>query len=228
MKKLFAVCVLVIAILVITNFPSHGADNVIYGCYDKHGGDLRIVSNRSHCKKNEVPISWNQVGPQGPKGDTGAKGDQGLQGPPGGIKVYDANKQFLGYLLGGTLSSNAIFVPQLEIIVNFILCCTKTGIGDIAWTQVFFESADCTGELYTQPQYSNIIFKYQDKIYIGERIPPALISWNSSAVFNSAIPWQCTPNIFGPSLQLLVPAKEFTSELPFSIPVSLPLEMTIK
>lgn len=47
------------------------------------------------------------AGPQGPKGDTGASGPTGPQGPQGpagsggGIKVYDANNQSLGYAVGG-------------------------------------------------------------------------------------------------------------------------------
>jgi len=147
MKKQFAVFVLVIAILVVTNFPCHGADKVIYGCYGKIGGILRIVSTPTACLKLEVPISWNQVGPQGPQGLPGAKGDPGIQGPPGAIKVYDANKQFLGYMLG-ELATN-IFVPQLQVIVNLDIF----NGGDIREVYVYFESTDCSGVPYVDVIY---------------------------------------------------------------------------
>jgi hypothetical protein len=56
------------------------SQDVINGCYHKTNGKLRIVSDPSLCKKKEIPIVWNQVGVQGPKGD---QGDPGLEGPSG-------------------------------------------------------------------------------------------------------------------------------------------------
>jgi hypothetical protein len=68
------------------------------GCVGQGSGLLRVLAVGETCRQNEVPIDWNQVGPQGPqgiqgpkgdKGDTGAtgaqgaKGDQGIQGPAG-------------------------------------------------------------------------------------------------------------------------------------------------
>ncbi len=72
---------------------------MINGCYAKKDGSLRVIdSSAAECKSGESALSWNQVGPQGPKGDTGPqgpkgdrgpqgsqgpKGDQGVSGPPG-------------------------------------------------------------------------------------------------------------------------------------------------
>ena len=70
---LFAVMALVVAILVITDFPCQGANNVIYGCYQKNNGQLRIVEKPSECRASEIPISWNQVGPPGPRGPQALK-----------------------------------------------------------------------------------------------------------------------------------------------------------
>ncbi len=61
--------------------PSSGG--VIHGCYQKSDGKLRVVNDPSTCRDAELPISWNQTGPQGPKGDTGATGPQGHTGPQG-------------------------------------------------------------------------------------------------------------------------------------------------
>ena len=68
------------------------ADGTIYGCYLDHQntlerqGNLRVVSDPSLCKNNEVAISWNQEGPQGPKGDPGSR--------PGGGRAVNASPQW--------------------------------------------------------------------------------------------------------------------------------------
>jgi hypothetical protein len=82
-----------------------GAGGVINGCYksgsrgddddDDRGhrggsGQLRVIDPATErCRRGETPISWNQTGPQGPKGDPGPrglpgpKGDTGPRGPQG-------------------------------------------------------------------------------------------------------------------------------------------------
>jgi len=62
---------------------------ILYGCYKKENGQLRLVNSTDQCLPSEMPISWNQkgaAGPQGPEGPAGAQGSGGLQGsagPPG-------------------------------------------------------------------------------------------------------------------------------------------------
>src|SRR5688572_25913252 len=61
------------------------SDTVINGCYGKKTGILRLLQSGS-CTSLENPISWYQVGPQGPqgeKGDTGPQGEKGDIGPQG-------------------------------------------------------------------------------------------------------------------------------------------------
>jgi hypothetical protein len=61
-----------------------GSDGVIYGCYKKSGGSLRVIDRAvTNCAKDESLISWNQTGPEGPPGPAGPPGPQGLQGPVG-------------------------------------------------------------------------------------------------------------------------------------------------
>jgi type VI secretion system secreted protein Hcp len=46
-------------------------------------GTLRLVAVAGACRRNEDPVSWNTVGPQGAQGAQGAQGVQGPQGVAG-------------------------------------------------------------------------------------------------------------------------------------------------
>ena len=66
-------------------FGQRGDQAVVQACYTKSGGWIHLGTPAS-CKKNELPVSWSIVGPQGPpgsKGDTGATGPMGPEGPKG-------------------------------------------------------------------------------------------------------------------------------------------------
>jgi len=47
------------------------------------GADGKLALADGGCKKNETPLSWSTVGPQGPQGPAGAQGPAGPQGPAG-------------------------------------------------------------------------------------------------------------------------------------------------
>jgi Collagen triple helix repeat (20 copies) len=68
--------------------------NVVYGCYAKSGGALRVIdSSVTGCKAGETALAWNvqgPVGPVGPKGDKGDPGPVGPQGPAGPIGATGA------------------------------------------------------------------------------------------------------------------------------------------
>jgi len=65
MKKLTILLGMILAISVLSGFRCYGQEDVsvIWGCYQKDQGQLRIVSSPDLCRPQEVPISWNQVGP---------------------------------------------------------------------------------------------------------------------------------------------------------------------
>src|SRR5215470_2603175 len=60
---------------------------IIHGCFNKSGGNLRVIDNSvTSCGSNETAINWNQsgpMGPQGPVGPAGPQGPMGLVGPAG-------------------------------------------------------------------------------------------------------------------------------------------------
>jgi hypothetical protein len=81
--KGLVVGLMVAALLVVTaGVVTAQSNTVINGCYIKKTGVLRLLQSGS-CTSAENPISWNQVGPQGPEGPPGQNGAQGETGPPG-------------------------------------------------------------------------------------------------------------------------------------------------
>src|SRR5512140_1843465 len=54
-----------------------------HGCVSDGAGVLRVVTEGTGCRQNEVAIDWNQTGPQGPQGIQGLQGVQGDAGPQG-------------------------------------------------------------------------------------------------------------------------------------------------
>jgi hypothetical protein len=73
-------------------------NGVVEACYNNTSGDLRIATPTKPCLTEgpavlrETAISWNQIGPPGPKGDTGPEGPKGDTGPAGsgGVASLDS------------------------------------------------------------------------------------------------------------------------------------------
>ncbi len=88
------------------------------------------------------------AGPKGDAGPVGEPGPEGPAGPPGAVVVYDANDQFLGFLLGHPEGESVeIFVPGLKTTVRM---SKKNGAVSAKCDQLFFQDASCSG----QPYYS--------------------------------------------------------------------------
>jgi hypothetical protein len=136
MTNIIAVTLMILAAVVLTVFPCF-AEGVIYGCYQKNQGQLRIVSGPNSCTPSEVSIYWNQTGPQGPQGTAGPPG-------PAGIEVYDANNVFLGYSLlfptesltvpvVSPIPTPVIHIPKLDLQITIDLGsgCVLAGTGGV-------------------------------------------------------------------------------------------------
>jgi hypothetical protein len=143
----------------------------ISGCVNKSTGALRIAAK---CKKAETPLAFNAAGQQGPKGDTGPqgpKGDPGTGGDGGGIKVFDANGQFLGYRVG-----------DLEIFISTAQAVTKLDQGGDShgqipeWKGSYYRATyaisaapDCSGNDVFMASDSKLeprIFRKDGKVYV--------------------------------------------------------------
>jgi hypothetical protein len=62
---------------------SDGASHMIHACVQQGSQHVRLVTANEPCRRPETRVTWNIVGPQGPKGDPGVKGDTGAAGEPG-------------------------------------------------------------------------------------------------------------------------------------------------
>jgi hypothetical protein len=79
-----------------------GAGGVINGCYHRSEGMLRVIdSTRQGCRDSEVPIAWNQTGPQGPHGDEGSPGTDGAPGKDGVSVMSNAEPAGANCAVGG-------------------------------------------------------------------------------------------------------------------------------
>ena len=68
--------------IVLATIPS--PNGVIYTCYTKSTGTLRVIDAAvTGCKQGETQLTLNQMGPEGPAGPEGPQGPQGPEGPAG-------------------------------------------------------------------------------------------------------------------------------------------------
>ncbi len=180
------------------------------------------------------------VGPQGLKGATGPKGPQGPQGLPGSFKVYDANNQYLGYLVGsglvpeyqdyqpeGSRYKLDIYVPGLDLIVPIV---QYTGNMPFSYDDLLFSKVDCKGTMYlwitntlirrtTADGVDHFYYarKYARTLRYGTGIRSA--DYNN-ACSNVSLPWR---NIFGYKAIELPPG-----QIPFTLPLAMPLHFEVQ
>ncbi len=74
MKKTIVVPLMIFAALFFVVLSCF-AEDIIYGCYQKNNGQLRIVNDASECRPSEKFIQWNEAGPAGPQGVPGVSLD---------------------------------------------------------------------------------------------------------------------------------------------------------
>ena len=179
---------------------------VIYGCYSKFNGMLRIVDSQNKCNQFELPISW-------------------YKGQPA-IEVYDANDQFLGILVDGDIVLGGfpnIYNPPLS---KFMLLdpYTKAPLADL----LYFESTDCTGTPYSErtwPFSELNIFKNGTKYYVTEYTDPLTKNISSQKLIAGdcqSICYYMDPSCVAPLSNTVLPVLEVTPDITF--PVAFPLK----
>jgi hypothetical protein len=130
--KALVVGLMVAGLLVATaGFVAAQTSTVINGCYDNRTKVLRYLPSGSSCTAKETPISWNQVGPQGPPGPQGAqgetgpqglqgeKGDTGAQGPRGPSDTYVNEAHFVHLNENLSTVAHLTNLPAGKYLVSF-------------------------------------------------------------------------------------------------------------
>jgi hypothetical protein len=65
MKKITIASIAILFILIGASVQINADDNIIYGCFTKELGWLRIVGSPSECRSWEFAIAWNWMGIKG-------------------------------------------------------------------------------------------------------------------------------------------------------------------
>jgi hypothetical protein len=102
--------------------------NVIYACYQKNSGQLRIAQSANACQPSESPIAWNMAGIRGPAG-------------LGNPKVVDGGGYFIGYLFS---DGTEILRPVGEYFVKF----QASTLGNPNLVAFFYSGPGCSGAEY--------------------------------------------------------------------------------
>jgi len=232
MKEITSLIAVTVAVLLFLGVNCYGGGNEIFGCYQKHGGDLRIVKHPKACRHSEIPISWNKLGPQGPMGPAGPQGPQGLQGPAGPQatpsqggeypKVYDAQNQFLGIFPSTYDGVLSFFVPALS---KFVSLSAFTGDLDPTYPPVFvfYDGTDCNGNAYADAGMRFQVMMPGSKYIAAEDVGVRTLDFRSVSRirYDDMGAYRRCENMEGTEPNLL-PFKEVS--LPFIPPAALPIQ----
>ncbi len=240
MREITSLIAVTIAALLFFGVNGYGGDNEIYGCYQKHGGDLRIVKHPKACRHSEIPISWNKLGlqgPAGPPGPQGPQGSQGLQGLPGTLsqggdypKVYDANSKFLGIFPSAWDGYLSFYIQDLSRFISLSPYSGDVDPGYLA-VPVYYREPGCNGDSFLDAGMRHQIMKFESEVeskYItamdmGENVRCEYVKSVSRWKFNGIkMARQCLADVMVPECNLL-PSMNVT--LPFDLPAALPIQV---
>ena len=176
------------------------------------------------------------AGAQGPQGIQGVQGPKGATGAPGSMQVYDANGQFLGYLMDinsyveyenyqplGTGYKWDIYVPGLNKIVGII---QQTGQIATSFYDLLYYNNDCTGPMYSWNTSSlfEVTVSGVNHYYTGGGA--SIVRSYGTGIKSQNVDNTCQ-QISTPWLSVSVyPTVEVpAAEIPFTLPVALPMKL---
>ena len=125
------------------------------------------------------------------------------------VAAYDASGQFLGIFLGFNGDLMDIHMPLSDM--NWSISSTT---GDLESSTLYFDGANCSGNLYVSPTATYKAFKNGASYYIGDKVAPVALQ-NISHIHPNGYCISVTEE------HSLVPAVEIIP--PFSLPVALPI-----
>jgi len=127
------------------------------------------------------------------------------------MTVHDKNHQLIGVYFGNSSNNTLeIYIPSYDRSIHI-----NVSTGDILGQDFYFESSDCSGIAYVVSEASYKVIKNGESYFTGEKVAP--INTQINSVFRSYTPVCELYN----GMRYVVPA--LSVELPFTLPVALPL-----
>lgn len=193
MKRIALACCLLLA----ASAAAQAAD-VINGCYLRNNGQFRILLAGDACGPSEVTVSFRSAT------------DSGGLNP----EIFDANGQFLGVGQAGDL-----YIPSLRKWATIRLTDAS---GDIWSGQLYYQSADCTGQPYADYEYLHRVFG------VGQQ--DVRKHYTAAPELSDYIPIRSLDDGYGNCETLdfdyqTVLSKAVEVTLPFTTPVALPTKI---
>jgi len=213
--------------------------NVIYGCYQKQGGELRIVGNTHSCRHNEIAVSWNKVGPQGPAGPAGPTGPTGPPGPAGAQsqalgqdpRVYDSQGILLGIFPSTWEGLLSFYVPTLS---RFLFISPGSGDVDPSYPSfsMYYDGDLCTGNSFVDVEVRYQVLRIGTKYFAAQDGAAVCNNSSDKNIKSVSTPqWletgfsrTCTAFVPDPTVCTLV-VSSGEVKLPFSMPVNVPVHL---
>ncbi len=234
MKKLMIVAGMTFLILLVLGINCSAEEKVIYGCYQKQGGELRIVTNNRSCRPSENAIFWNQTGPQGPQGIQGPQGPQGIQGPAGPAgdqnsptrqdpRVYDGNQKNIGIFPSTWDGLLSFFIPDFS---KFLTISPRTGDVDPNYPQVYlyYDGPNCSGNSYIDADLRYQVLKFKSSYLIADDVPASCLFMTSVSMPRLSESGEITGYFCLPASASCTNVLTYkTVTMPFDMPVVLPL-----
>ncbi len=156
--------------------------DTFHGCVNKYSGALRVVAPDKDCRRSENPVTWNQTGPAGPKGDTGAAGPASIDALDGSACTRaDGSAGVLAVAVG---SDNAV---SMVCGVKSTWCSTHTPEDDIFLHQRVTCDEETRTLTYTcEDGWVDANHEHADGCEASTS-PPAAISFDQHAVAYLAV-----------------------------------------
>jgi hypothetical protein len=111
------------------------ANGLLHGCRQMNNGQLRLIDPAAGetCYASEVPVTWNQVGPQGTTGPQGPQGPVGPQGPQGPAGASGTSQAFYAF------NSHIVDVEgdNFDVGVQEIVGLTLPAGSYVIWTTLY-------------------------------------------------------------------------------------------
>jgi hypothetical protein len=184
------------------------------------GNDALITGHETRIEDLE-----SLEGVPGPQGETGPHGETGEAGPSGApglsLRVVDGSGGDIGLLLGWTVEQEGVATVYNELLGVVIAVERRDGVPTLN-NRVLFADLGCVGQPYVLPWDTDVLMVVDD----DQRSFVSVDGAESERLVITATLRSGVTGCHGESGSTQVlPAREVTSEMPFTFPLPLPIRI---